>query len=399
MYTPSDLILENYARVLIDFALGSGEGIKKNEVVLLNFDLPALPLGKAVYKRILEKGGNPIVRIHEESFSKTLYETASNEQLEFFPKKYMKSLVDVIDHRMYLIGAEDPFLLKGIDPKKLMLGNKSTQIMKKWLFDKEDRGKMTWTLALYGTQGMAAEAGLSLKGFWEQIEKACFLAEKDPIAVWRSTFKKLEQLRVKLSNMPIDSLHLTAKDTDLTIKLGKDRQWLAGSGRNIPSFEMFTSPDWRGTNGYVFFDHPLYRYGNLIKDVRLEFKNGKVIKADAAKNGNLIQELVKQKNADKVGEYSLTDTRFSHIDAFMANTLYDENYGGKWGNTHLALGSSYHEAYTGNVSKVTSKGWKDLGFNDSPEHTDIIATGDRQVEAIMRDGTKKIIYRKGQFVV
>ncbi len=399
MYVPSDLILTNYAKVLVDFALGNEKGIKKNDVVLLQFDLPALPLAKAVYTRILEKGGHPIVRMHEEDFSRLLYESASDEQLQFFPKNYMKSLVDTIDHRMYLIGTADPFLLKGVDPKKIMLGNKNTQIMKKWLFDKEDKGKLTWTLALYGTEGMAAEAGLSLDKFWEQIEKACFLTEKNPIAVWRSTFKKLEQLRTKLSALPIESLHLTAKDTDLTIKLGEKRQWLAGSGRNIPSFEMFTSPDWRGTNGYVFFDHPLYRYGNLIKDVRLEFKNGRVISAQAQKNDNLIKELVKQKNADKVGEYSLTDTRFSHIDAFMANTLYDENFGGKWGNTHLALGSSYHEAYTGNVRRVTEKGWRDLGFNDSPEHTDIIATGDRQVEAIMRDGSKKVIYRKGQFVV
>jgi len=399
MYTPSELILTNYAKVLVDFALGSGEGIKKDEVILLQFDLPALPLAKHVYRCILDKGGHPIVRMNDEDFSRILYESASNEQLEFFPKKYMKSMVDTIDHRMYLIGTRDPFLLKDISPKKLMLGNKNTQIMKKWLFDKEDKGKLTWTLALYGTEGMAAEAGLSLKKFWDQIEKACFLADKNPIATWKSTFKKLEQLRVKLSELPIDSLHLTAKDTDLTIKLGEKRQWLAGSGRNIPSFEIFTSPDWRGTSGYVFFDHPLYRYGNLIKDVRLEFKNGKVIKADAMKNGNLIKELVKQKNADKVGEYSLTDTRFSHIDAFMANTLYDENFGGQWGNTHLALGSSYHEAYTGDVSRVTNKGWRDLGFNDSSEHTDIIATGDRQVEAIMRDGTKKVIYRKGQYVV
>lgn len=399
MHTPSDLILTNYAQVLIDFALGSGKGIKKGEVVFLQFDLPALPLARAVYRRILEKGGHPIVRISEEDFSRILYEIASDDQLEYFPKKYMKSLVDTIDHRIYLIGTRDPFLLKDIEPARIMRANKNALVMKKWLFDKEDRGKLTWTLALYGTEGMAAEAGLSLEHFWGQIEKACFLAEKQPIKVWQDKFKKLEQLRLKLSKMPIAAVHVKAKDTDLTVSMGEKRQWLGGGGRNIPSFEIFTSPDWRGTEGHIYFDYPLYRYGNLITDVRLSFKKGRVVKAGALKNDKLIKELVRQKNADKVGEYSLTDIRFSHIDAFMANTLYDENYGGTWGNTHLALGSSYHEAYTGDVSRVTASGWRALGFNDSIEHTDIIATTDRVVEAIMRNGSRRVIYRKGQFVV
>ena len=399
MYTPSEFILNNYAQVLVDFALGSGKGVKKDEVVLVQCDLPAIPLAKAVYRRILEKGGHPILRLNEEDFSRLMFEVATDAQLDFFPKKYMKSLVDTIDHRMYLIGTRDPFLLKNVEPARIIRANKNSLIMKKWLFDKEDRGKLTWTLALYGTEGMAAEAGLSLEQFWAQIEKACFLTESHPIKVWQDKFKKLEQLRVKLSKMSIAAVHVTAKDTDLTVSLGEKRQWLGGGGRNIPSFEIFTSPDWRGTQGHIYFDYPLYRYGNLISDVRLEFKNGRVIKAAAVKNDKLIKELVRQRNADKVGEYSLTDTRFSHIDAFMANTLYDENFGGKWGNTHLALGSSYHEAYTGEVSRVTRNGWRALGFNDSIEHTDIIATGDRIVEAIMRDGSRRVIYRKGKFVV
>jgi aminopeptidase len=198
---------------------------------------------------------------------------------------------------------------------------------------------------------------------------------------------------------------------------------MGGSGRNIPSFELFTSPDWRGTEGHIFFDYPLYRYGNLIKDIRLEFKAGQVVKATASQNEKLLQELVKQKNADKVGEYSLTDKRYSHITKFMANTLYDENFGGEWGNTHLALGTSYHEAYRGDMgtppkgksqpSTVGSEGtdegaipsvrteeeWMALGFNESPEHTDIIATNDRLVEAHLTDGSKKVIYAKGEFQV
>ena len=393
-FKPTPDILEKYAQVLVDFALGGGEGVKPGEVVYLQFDAPALPLALVTYAHILQKGGHPMVKMHDECFEPLLFKHGNDEQLEFFPKRYFKSLIQTIDHRIYLIADNNPFILKKADPKKIMLANKSNQLFKKWLFEKEDRGKLTWTVCLYGTAGMAREAGISLEDFWTQIIKACFLDYKDPIARWRRVFDRLKVYRAQLNKMPIEKLHLRSSETDLWITLGEQRQWIGGGGRNIPSFEIFTSPDWRGTEGYVYFDYPLYRYGNLIKDIRLQFKHGKVLRATASKNEKLLRELVAQPGADRIGEYSLTDIDFSHIDAFMANTLYDENYGGKHGNTHLALGSSFHEVYTGNVDTAN---WKALGFNDSPEHTDIIATNDRTVTAHLQGGAKKVIYTRGHF--
>lgn len=399
MYTPTKKILKNYAEVLVNFALGKGRGISRGDIVYLQFDSPALPLAYAVYEAILCSGGHPMVKQNEEDFSKIFYNVASEDQLEFFPKRYMKSLVSTIDHRLYLIAHRDPFLLKNVDPALIMRANKKAKVMKKWLFEKEDRGRLTWTLALYGTAGQAREAGLSLKEFWEQIEIACFLRDARPKATWKRVFTRIEAIRGKLNKLGMRKLHITAHNTDLWINLGESRRWLGGRGANIPSFELFTSPDWRGTEGHIHFDYPLYTYGNLVKDVYLEFKSGRVVKAQARKNQKLLTQIISQKNADKVGEYSLTDKRFSHITRFMANTLYDENFGGEYGNTHLALGSSYHEAYAGEAKHMKSADWKRLGFNESAEHKDIISTTDRAVEATLSNGVKKIIYTKGEFVV
>jgi aminopeptidase len=252
---------------------------------------------------------------------------------------------------------------------------------------------------MYGTEGMAREAGLDVKDYWGQIKKACFLDDPDPLARWRSVFKRIQTVLTKLNELPIDKLHVEAHKTDLWITLGQKRQWLGGSGRNIPSFEIFTSPDWRGTSGKIYFDLPLYRYGNIIRDIRLEFKNGIIVKATAAKNEKLLVELIKQKNADRIGEFSLTDTDFSKITKFMADTLFDENFGGRFGNTHLAVGKSYHDTYAGNLGKMTGRDFKKLGFNDSVEHTDIIASSDRTVTAMLRDGTERVIYRRGHFTL
>ena len=399
MFVPDKKILENYAKVLIDFALGKGQGIKEKQVVYLQYDAEALPLALAVYKKIIEKGAYPMVKSIDESFQKVMFENAHDHQLKFFPKEYTRSLVNTIDHRIYLIAPTDLFLLKDIDPKKIIIANSEKKMLRKWLFKKEDQGKLTWTLCLYGTEGMAREAGLTLKEFWGEIINACYLGSEDPISTWKTTFKQITELKNKLNKLPVDKFHMVSEKTDLFISMGEKRIWQGGGGVNIPSFEIFTSPDWRGVNGKIFFNFPLYRYGNIIKDVQLEFKDGIVVKAMADKNEKLLQEMIKQKNADKIGEFSLTDKRFSKISKFMANTLYDENFGGQFGNSHLAVGASYHDCYDGNVKKMKTKDWERLGFNESVEHCDIINTNPKTVEAVIKDGTKKIIYKNGIFMI
>ncbi len=399
MFIPSKKILENYAKVLIDFALGKGQGIKEKQIIYLQYDSEALPLALVVYKRILEKGAYPMVKNIDESFQKVMFENAKDHQLKFFPKEYTKTLVNTIDHRIYLIAPTDPFLLKDIDPKKIIIANSEKQQLRKWLFEKEDQGKLTWTLCLYGTKGMAHEAGLSIKEFWQEIINACYLGSGNPIPTWKTTFRQINDLKKKLNELPVEKYHMVSEKTDLYISLGEKRIWQGGSGVNIPSFEIFTSPDWRGVNGKIFFNFPLYRYGNIIKNIHLEFKDGVVVKAQADQNEGLLKALIAQKNANKIGEFSLTDIRFSKISRFMANTLYDENFGGQFGNSHLAVGTSYHDCYNGDIKKMKEKDWEHLGFNESVEHCDIINTNDKMVEAILKDGSKKIIYKSGQFVL
>lgn len=399
MYTPSKKVLENYARVMVNFALGKGKGIKPKEVVYLQFDREAKPLAVEVFKQILGIGAYPMLKPADETFEKAMFENASDDQLKFFPKKYTKTLIDTIDHRVYLIAPTDPFLLKNVDPKKIIMANSQKQALRRWLFEKEDRGKLTWSLCLYGTEGMAKEAGLTIEEFWKQIIDACYLNEVDPISKWRKTFKEIEALKEKLNSLPVKKYHIVSEKTDLYITLGEKRKWEGGRGANIPSFEIFTSPDWRGVTGKIFFNFPLYRYGNIIENIQLEFKEGRVIKATADKNEKLLREMISQKNADKIGEFSLTDKRFSKISRFMANTLYDENYGGKYGNSHLAVGTSYHDCYTGDIKSMTKKDWERLGYNESIEHCDIINTNPKTVTAILTDGTEKLIYKDGLFTL
>jgi aminopeptidase len=282
-----------------------------------------------------------------------------------------------------------------------MLRQKAFKPFMEWRNEKENQGKLSWTLCLYPTEAMAKEAGLSLSDFWDQIRAACFLDEEDPIKKWRETFKKINSVRDKLNKLApkTDFIHVTGEDVDLKIYLGENRKWLSGSGCNIPSFEIFTSPDTRKTEGWIKFNQPLYRFGNIVKDIKLVFKKGKVVEASASEGENVLKEMIKTSDADKVGEFSLTDRRMSHITKFMANTLYDENMGGVFGNTHIALGNSYVTTCTKNIKKMKKADFKKLGYNFSAIHTDIISTTDRTATFYFKDGSKKIIYKNGEFQI
>jgi aminopeptidase len=203
----------------------------------------------------------------------------------------------------------------------------------------------------------------------------------------------------KLTDLQIKSVHMVGADVDLHIGIGKNRAWRAGGGNNIPSYEVFTSPNFAEVDGWIKFNQPLLQYGAKIEGIELTFKAGKVVKATATKNEKLLKAMIKNKGGNQVGEYSLTDGRISRITKFMANTLYDENVGGKYGNSHIALGSAYRDCYIGDPTGNTDEQWEKLGYNDSVVHSDIVTTTDRTVTATLYDDTERVIYEKGQFTV
>jgi aminopeptidase len=398
-YQPSKEVLDKYASVLVNCALNSGAGVKHNEVVLLQVPECAKPILQPLQRAVLRAGAHPIIQYLPDGISREFYDLAGEHQINFFPSKYLKGRVEEIDHLVSIIAEHDMHELEGVDPKRLMAKQRAFKPYMEWRDEKENSGKFTWTMGLYGTEVMAAEAKISLEEYWNQIIKACYLDREDPIAEWKRVLSETERLTKILTAMPINSLHVKSENSDLIVGLDRNRKWMGGTGRNIPSFEVFISPDCRRTNGYMTFNQPLYRYGTLVEGVYLEFKDGKVTKATATKNEDVLKEMIATEGADMIGEFSLTDIRFSRIDKFMAETLYDENFGGEHGNTHIAVGNAYKDSYPGDPASVSKEKWKEMGYNESVVHTDIVSTENRVVTATLEDGTKKVIYENGKFVI
>lgn len=398
-------LLRKYAQVMVQYALNNGQGIKKGDTVFLVGQECTKDLFMAVAQEVYAAGGNLITNylpdnLKENSLARILLQNGTEDQISFFAKPYWQGVVEATDHIMFILSEPDIHYLEGIPASKISMMNSARAPYMKMREQKEQAGKLSWSLCLYGTQSMADEAGLSLDEYWEQIIEACYLREEDPVAKWRAVQKEIEDIKDKLDALEIETLHIKGDDVDLHIQIGANRKWLSGGGKNIPSFEIFTSPDWRGTNGTIRFNQPLYYSGKRISGIYLKFEDGVVVASSASENEDALKEMIAQENADKVGEFSLTDKQHSRITRFMANTLFDENMGGAFGNTHIALGNAYKDTFNGDLSSVNDEQWAQMGYNSCPKvHTDIISTSDRTVTARLRNNTEKVIYKNGEFVL
>lgn len=406
-YTPPPAVLEKYARLLVHFGMQNRAGKKLKKGSVIQFEVPviAYPMYHYLQNEILKAGYHPLGQVlpsntKELNSTKDFFAHANKSQRTFFPEKLMRARIDAIDGRIAVIATSFPNALAEVNPKLVTEKMQSQKDYKTWFFDKVDAGKLAWTLGLYGTDAMAKEAGMTLKQYWQQIIKACYLDSTDPVIEWYRINKTVQATAKKLSAMKIESVHMVGPDADITIGIGANRAWLAGGGNNIPSYEVFTSPDYRRVDGWIRFNQPLYnKFGTLITGVELTFKDGVCIKAKADKNEDSLKQILKIPGGNRLGEFSLTDARLSRITKFMAETLFDENIGGKYGNTHVAIGSAYRDCFQGKGAPKTAAQWDKLGYNDSVVHEDIISTTNRTVTATLGNGKQLIIYKDGHFLI
>ena len=391
--------MDKYSDVLLWALKTARKGkFKKNEVVLIRFDLAAIKMCEILQGKLLDMGMNPVLRLgltHE--MEHNFYAKANSKQLVFLGPGE-KELCEGINGSIYLHAPESLTHLSDIDPKKIGKAVVAKKPLREILQKREEHGDYGWTLCNLPTDELAKQAKISLRRYTNQIIRACYLDKPDPVQAWKTIYKDAMVIKKWMNSMEVEYYHIESENIDLKITPGKKRKWVGISGHNIPSFEIFLSPDWRGTEGAYYADQPSFRSGNYVEGVRLDFKNGSVIKIEAKKGKQfVVKQLAMDKGACRVGEFSLTDKRFSRINRFMASTLYDENYGGPYGNCHLAVGDSYSDTYDGNPAELTKEIKRKLGFNDSALHWDLVNTENKTVTAYLKSGKKVLIYENGMF--
>jgi len=393
--------LDRYAQVMIwGMKKARKDPFVHSDIVLIRTDKSCVPLANLVYEKLIRMDLNPVIRINlPELMEKTFFANAGDRQLEFkVPGD--GELYSALNGLISLLGPESLTHLRDVDPSRIGKYAVTKKYLRDILENRENKGLFGWSLCLYPTAELASKAGMDLEEYKNQIVRAVYLDRDDPAAVWQGIFEKSNRVKNWLDSQDVEYFHILSENTDLRVYPGIKRRWLGVSGHNIPSFELFLSPDCRKTSGVYYADQPSYRSGNYVRGVRLEFKEGRVISSSAREGEDFLnKQMALDSGASYLGEFSLTDKRFSRIDKFMAHTLYDENFGGDNGNCHVALGASYADTYASDARELTSELKKELGFNDSALHWDLVSTEKKTVHAFLNNGDRLTIYAEGMFTM
>ncbi|MBW1971490.1 MAG: aminopeptidase [Spirochaetes bacterium] len=361
-----DIRVKRLASLLVNYCLD----VKPNENILITGSVASAQLIQEVYREVLKKGAFPRTKVTLPSLEKIFLDEASMEQL-----KYLSSIdkyeVENSDGFINILSTDNTKSLSNVDSSKIAILTKSRDPLKKIILQKD-----RWVLTLFPTLAYAQDAEMSLDEFEDFVYNGCYVNKEDPIAYWKKLHDEQQRLIDYLKGK--ERVRIIGEDTDITFSI-KDRVFINSDGhRNMPSGEIFTGPQEDSVNGFIRFSYPVCTQGKEIEDIRLKFKDGKVVEAKASKNEDFLRNMLEiDEGAKRIGEFGI-GTNFG-IKKFIKNILFDEKIGG---TIHLALGSSYPETGGKVISALHWDMIKDLRSGGKVIVDD---------EIIMQDGKLKFI--------
>jgi aminopeptidase len=337
----ADPRVEIVAKILVDYSVE----VKPNQLVRISGSPDGAPLILAVYQKVLERGAHPFLQVEPEEAEELFYTYAKDAQLDYIPL-FMKEMIEQIDVGIGIWTDVNTKQLTNADPAKQARRAVARRPLLERTLERAAKKELRWTGTLYPTHAFAQDAEMSLREFEDFVYKACLVHEPDPIDAWKKISR--EQQRVTDWLNKASEIHVVSPDTDLKLEV-TDRKWINCDGReNFPDGEIFTGPIEPSVNGHIRYTYPACHFGREVEDVRLQFKDGKVVKASAAKNEEfLLKMLESDEGARYVGEFAFGTN--SGIQRFTKNTLFDEKIGG---TIHLAVGAGLPESGSKNRSAI-----------------------------------------------
>lgn len=360
--------LQKLADVLVNYSTA----VQPDDWVIVNGHVLALPLVNAVVRCVLEAGGRPSVFLNSEEADETLLRTASDAQLAWI-SPIERILVEQPQASITVRAAENTRALTGIDPSRQRVRQNARRDLMRTYMQRAATGDYRWVVTQYPCPAYAQEADMSLREYEDFVYAATFCDQPNPVQAWNNVHDQQQHLVDWLKGKR--QVVVRGPNIDMTLSI-EGRTFINSDGKhNMPSGEIFTGPVEESVNGWVRFTYPAIRYGREVEGVELEFKDGKVMRASAAKNeAFLISQLDSDEGARYLGEFAI-GTNYG-ITRFTKSILYDEKIGG---TLHMAVGAGYPE--TGSV-------------NTSSVHWDFICDM-RTDSEILIDGD--LFYKDGQF--
>ncbi len=266
----------------------------------------------------------------------------------------------------------------------------------------QNKGLIKWNISAVPNEIWSQSiVGINdINDLWNLIYKICLIDKKDPILAWQEKIKKLNKRAEYLNNLQISKLYFTNNlGTSIEVGLPQDYLFQSAQGKNLvnmPTEEVFTSPNRLKINGIVYSSKDLYYNNNLISQFYLEFQDGRIINYAAKKGEEILKGIIETDDGSHyLGEVALVDydSPISLTNIIFKNTLYDEN-----ASCHLAIGQSFAECLKNGLT-MSKEELLSKGLNASKEHVDFFfGTKDLKVKALLQNGEELVIMEKGNFV-
>lgn len=399
---------------LAEVAVRAGLGLAPGQELVMTATLDSIVLVRRITEHAYKAGASLVTTLFLDEESALLrfrhgqsaaFDTAAGWLYEGMAEAFRKGAA-----RLAITG-NDPSLLSKEDPEKVSRANRSMSKAYRPALELITRHDINWTIVACATPAWAAAVFPALPPeeaiarLWAAIFAASRADQVDPVAAWKAHDAKLHASAERMNQKRYATLHFRGPGTDLRVGLSDGHLWLGGgttSGNglycipNMPTEEVFTTPHKDRVEGHVTSTKPLSYQGTLIEGISVRFEAGRIVRADAARGGQVLQRMIEtDEGARRLGEVSLVphSSPIASSGLLFMNTLFDENAA-----CHIALGQAYSNCVQ-DGDKLSPQELAARGANESLIHVDwMIGSNQIDVDGISAAGTAEPVMRAGEWV-
>lgn len=382
-----------------ELAVKVGVNLEPGQKVTINGLVEHVPFVRQLAWAAYEAGAGYVdVNYGDKHVRKAMLKNAPEEALTWTFPYLMKKAQDIEAGQgaaINVAGDPEPDLFADLDPQRV--GNARMLELAELYTRQVGQRALAWVIVAYPNEGWAKTVfgEPDVGRLWEAVGKAARLYDDDPVKSWWDRVTVLGERADLLNKAKFDAIRYQGPDTDLTIGLLPGSHWMSANfetkwGRkhvpNIPTEEVFTTPDFRRVEGVVASTRPLHlpNEGVTVTDLKLRFEEGRAVDVQATNGGEVVKiQMAIDEGAARIGEIALVDkdSAVGQTGVTFANTLFDEN-----ATCHIAYGAGFAFCVEGAADMSPDEQIAN-GVNSSKVHTDFMVGGpELKVDGITSTG-------------